>query len=337
MKFKSAASSVLLVLIPFLLGIAAILIGRYGMGCKELSQLLVSALHGEPGAFESKEALILTQIRLPRVIAALLAGASLAVSGAAFQGLFCNPLVNSGILGVSAGAGFGAALSVILFGPGPATYVFAFLFGCLAVGMSYMTGRAYGMTSTIMLVLGGTVVSSIFSALISFVKYIADPYDQLPAITYWLLGSLASVGMKELLPASIPMLIGMIGLFILRWRINILSMGDLEAQSLGLNVRVVKGAVVVCATLATAGAVCLGGIVGWIGLIVPHIARMIFGSDNKIVIPASLSLGAGFLVIVDTLSRSLTDAEIPLGVLTALIGGPFFIFLLKKTKGGGWQ
>lgn len=336
MRSKSVIISVLLILFPVLLGFGALLIGRYGVDSDETVRAIWSLITGNQSGLASKEALIITEIRLPRIIAALSVGASLAVSGASFQGLFCNPLVNSGILGVSAGAGFGAALSIILFGQGSMTFVLAFAFGCLAVGMSYLAGRAYGTTSAIMLVLGGTVVSSIFGALISFTKYIADPYNQLPAITYWLLGSLASVGTRELLPASVPMAVGIVGLFVLRWRLNILSMGDLEAQTLGINVRITKGAVVAFATLATAGAVCISGIVGWIGLIIPHMVRMTLGSDNRIVIPASLSLGAGFLVIVDTISRTMTATEIPLGILTALLGGPFFIFLLKKTKGGGW-
>lgn len=336
MKSKTKVTYFLLILIPVLLGLGALLIGRYGVDSAETFRVLGALITGNQGGASSKEALIITEIRLPRTIAAMAVGAALAVSGAAFQGIFCNPLVNSGILGVSAGAGFGAALSILFFGQGNATFLMAFAFGCIAVGMSYLVGRAYGTTSTIMLVLGGTVVASIFSALISFLKYIADPFNQLPAITYWLMGSLASVGFDELLPACIPMGVGIIGLFVLRWRLNILSMGDLEAQALGINVPVTKGVVIALATLATAGAVCISGIVGWIGLIIPHMVRMTLGSDNKIVIPASIALGAGFMVIVDTMSRSMTGTEIPLGILTAILGGPFFIFLLKKTKGGGW-
>ena len=336
MEQKRTITYATLIAIPILLGFCALLIGRYGVGGKDAFHILWSLLSGDARVLDEKSTLVITEIRLPRIIASMIVGASLAVSGAAFQGLFCNPLVNSGILGVSAGAGFGAALSILLIGQGSSTFIMAFLFGCAAVAMSYFTGRAYGTTSTIMLVLGGTVVSSIFSALISFLKYIADPYNQLPAITFWLMGSMASVSIKNLIPASLPMLIGITGLFVLRWRLNVLSMGDLEAQALGINVPATKGAIIVFATLSTAGAVCISGIVGWVGLIIPHIARMILGSDNKIVIPASISLGAGFMVVVDTMSRSMTGSEIPLGIITAILGGPFFIYLLKKTKGGGW-
>lgn len=333
---KSTVIYPVLIMIPILIGFGALLIGRYGVGSTDTFHILWSLITGNQDGLDDKSVSVISELRLPRIVASMVVGAALAVSGAAFQGLFCNPLVNSGILGVSAGAGFGAALSILLLGQGSSVFLMAFLFGCIAVALSYFIGRAYGTTSTIMLVLGGTVVSSIFSALISFLKYIADPFNQLPAITFWLMGSMASVGVQNLIPAAFPMLVGIMGLFILRWRLNILSMGDLEAQALGINVPATKAAVVVLATLATAGAVCLSGIVGWIGLIIPHMARMILGSDNRIIIPASISLGAGFMVIVDTLSRSMTGSEIPLGIITAILGGPFFIYLLKKTKGGGW-
>ena len=311
-------------------------VGRYGVSPAQAVSVLWSALTGQPSGVDAQTSLIITGIRLPRAFIGLLVGASLAVSGTAFQGIFCNPLVSSGILGVSAGAGFGAALAIILFGQGNEVFMFAFLFGCLAVGMSYMIGKVYNTTSTVMLILGGTVVASIFSALLSFLKYVADPFGQLPAITFWLMGSLASVSADTAIIASVPMIIGVAGLFLLRWRLNVLSMGDMEAQALGINVPLTKAAIIACATLATAGAVCVSGVIGWVGLIIPHICRMLFGSDNKIIVPASICAGASFLVIVDTIARSITGSEIPLGILTAIVGGPFFIYLLKQTKGGGW-
>lgn len=280
---------------------------------------------------------LIWDIRMPRALLGAMVGGCLAVSGAAFQGLFRNPLVSSGILGVSSGAGFGAALAILLFpAVTPTVYVFAFSFGLLAVLLSYLIGRVYNSTPTIMLVLGGVIVSAVFSALISFAKYVADPYEQLPAIVFWLMGSLASARYKDILIAGIPMLVGITGLVLIRWRINVLSMGDKEAHTLGANLAVDKGMVIICATLATAGAVCVSGIIGWVGLVIPHIARMLVGNDNRVLIPASLSIGACFLVLVDNLGRILTGAEIPLGVLTALVGGPFFVWLLKKTKAGGW-
>jgi iron complex transport system permease protein len=263
-------------------------------------------------------------------------GGSLAISGAAFQGLFRNPLVSSGILGVTSGAGFGAALAIILFHATAPIYISAFFFGGLAVLLSFLIGRIYHTTPIIMLVLGGTIVSSVFSALISFTKYVADPTNELPSIVFWLMGSLASARYQDILAAGIPMLIGTLGLITIRWRINVLSMGDKEAQTLGIDTRVNKCIVIVCATLATAGAVCVSGIIGWVGLVIPHIGRMLVGNDNRLLIPTSFSLGACFLILVDNLSRIITGSEIPLGILTALVGGPFFVYLLKRTKGGGW-
>lgn len=273
---------------------------------------------------------------MPRAILGALVGGCLAVSGAAFQGLFRNPLVSSGILGVTSGAGFGAALAIILFNATAPIYLFAFAFGGMAVLFSYLIGRVYNTTPTIMLVLGGTIVSSVFSALISFAKYVADPTDELPSIVFWLMGSLASARYQDILIAGIPMLIGIAGLMAVRWRINVLSMGDKEAQTMGLNTRINKAIVIICATLATAGAVCVSGIIGWVGLVIPHIGRMLVGNDNRILIPASLSLGACFIILIDNLGRVISGSEIPLGILTALIGGPFFVYLLKRTKGGGW-
>ncbi len=187
-----------------------------------------------------------------------------------------------------------------------------------------------------MLVLGGVIVSSVFSALISFAKYVADPYEQLPTIVFWLMGSLASARVEDIAIAGIPMVLGVLGLLAVRWQINVLSMGDKEARTLGVNTRRIRGIIIVSATLATAGAVCISGVIGWIGLVIPHISRMLAGNDNKILMPLSVSLGACFLILVDNLGRIITGSEIPLGILTALVGGPFFVYLLKKTKGGGW-
>ncbi len=280
---------------------------------------------------------VVWDIRLPRAILGAMVGASLAASGASFQGMFRNPLVSAGILGVTSGAGFGASLAIILFQGQPVyIYVFAFGFGLLAVGLSYLIGITYKSTPTIMLVLGGVVVSAIFSSLIAFLKYIADPYDQLPNITFWLMGSLASARLTDILISAIPMSIGVLGLLAMRWRLNILSLGDIEARALGVNIFIAKGLAIFFATLATAGAVCVGGIIGWVGLVIPHIGRMLVGNNNATLVPVSVSIGAIYLVIVDNLARTLTGAEIPLGILTSLVGGPFFIYLIKRTKGRGW-
>ncbi len=285
----------------------------------------------------SSEALaVVTDVRLPRVIAAALVGGALAASGAAYQGVFRNPLVNPGLLGVSNGAGFGAALAIVLLGGGLFIYPFAFLFGIAAVCLSYWIARVYKQTPTIMLILGGTIVSAVFSALLSLMKYVADPETQLPSIVYWLMGSLAHASWGQLW-AVFPIALGIGILLMSAWRIDVLSMGDKEARSLGIDVPKNKVLIVSGATLATAGAVCISGVVGWVGLVIPHIGRMIVGSNNKRLIPASMALGAAFMIVVDTIARCMWASEVPLGILTALIGAPFFVYLLKRTKGGVWK
>lgn len=326
----------LLFLGPLAFIFITLFIGRYpvsiGVVVKILWCKLTFSACNVPEIYQT----LVWDIRMPRGILGAMVGGSLAVSGAAFQGLFRNPLVSSGILGVTSGAGFGAALAIILFHATAPIYIFAFIFGGLAVLLSFLIARVYNTTPTIMLVLGGTIVSSVFAALISFAKYVADPTNELPSIVFWLMGSLASARYEDILVAGIPMLVGIVGIVAVRWRINVLSMGDKEAHTLGINTKVNKGIVIVCATLATAGAVCVGGIIGWVGLVIPHIGRMLVGNDNRVLIPTSISLGACFLILVDNLGRMITGSEIPLGILTAMVGGPFFVYLLKSTKGGGW-
>lgn len=344
------AVNVFITVLPFACIFIALFVGRYGITPAQVGSSLAkgvcdmgaSVLHlfgmqVLPSSFgiDQQTYSLVTQVRLPRALAAAAVGASLAASGAAYQGVFRNPLVNPGLLGVSNGAGFGAALAIVAFGGGAAIYPSAFSFGLIAVGLSYWIARVYKQTPTIMLLLGGTIVSSVFSALVSLMKYVADPENQLPTIVYWLMGSLSQVGWENMW-ALIPMAVGVIVLSVSAWRIDVLSMGDKEARSLGINVTRDRLIVVCGATLATAGAVCLAGVVGWVGLVIPHIARMIVGSSNRSIIPASMALGAAFLVVVDTCSRCIWASEVPLGILTALIGAPFFVYLLKKTKGGSW-
>ena len=263
-------------------------------------------------------------------------GAALAVSGAAFQGVFRNPLVNSGLLGVSNGAGFGACLAIVFFGGGAFTYGFAFVFAVLAVVLSYYAGRISNVTTSVTLILGGVIVSSFFAALISIMKFIADPYSQLPTITFWFMGSFASINYSHFY-AFIPMTAGIIMVFLARWRINVLSMGEKEASALGVDVKLWQFLIIGGATLATASAVCISGTIGWVGLVIPHIGRMLVGNDNTRLIPVSISLGACFLTVIDILSRTITRSELPIGILCALIGTPFFVYLLKKTRGGSWS
>lgn len=335
-----ADSGFLQLAVIFVLPLACVFVslfcGRYALALPEVCQALASWLPGFSGTVSSESATLVLQVRLPRALAAVAVGAALAASGAAFQGVFRNPLVNPGLLGVSNGAGFGAALAIVLVGGGAAVYPLAFLFGIVAVCASYWIARVYKSAPTIMLILGGTIVSSVFSALVSLMKYVADAEAQLPSIVYWLMGSLSSVGWEGFWSVAV-MAVGCLVLVLCARRVDVLSMGDKEARSLGLEVNRDKGVVIAAATFATAGAVCMAGVVGWVGLIVPHIGRMLVGSENRRLIPASLALGGAFLVVVDTCARCLWAGEIPLGILTALIGAPFFVYLLKRTKGGGWQ
>lgn len=333
---RKVLNTSLLIVLPIIIFMGTICIGRYTVSPSDVFRSIIYGITGSDSGLSAETTAVVLQIRLPRAFLAVMVGASLAASGAAFQGLFRNPLVSGGILGVSSGAGFGAALAIVFFNNILMTPLFAFFFGILAVILSFFAGRIDHTSPTITLVLGGTIIQSIFSALISLLKYMADTATQLPAITFWLMGSLASTKSSDLFLSIIPMTLGMCGLLLVRYRINVLSMGDREAKTLGLDVNLNKAFVIACATLATAGAVCVSGIVGWIGLIIPHIGRILVGNDNRYLVPASMSLGACFVLICDTISRSLTAGEIPLGIITALVGGPFFIYLLKKTKGRNW-
>lgn len=328
--YKKSLRTMILIVLPLLCIVISLLAGRFFLSPAEVFRTLI---HPVPGAAETT---VIFQLRLPRSLAAAFVGASLSVSGAAYQGVFRNPLVNSSLLGVSQGAGFGAALAIVALGGGAMIYPSAFFFAVLAVGLSILSGRICNTNTNITLILGGTIVSSFFSALTSILKYMADPYSQLPAITFWFMGSFASVSSAHLI-AVIPMLIGLILVYLCRWKINVLSMGDREAAALGLDIRFYKLLLIGGATICTTAAVCISGVIGWVGLVIPHIGRMIVGNDNDRLIPVSMSLGASFLVIIDTLARNLTSSELPIGILTALIGTPFFVYLLKKTKGGAWQ
>ncbi|MDD6764959.1 MAG: iron ABC transporter permease [Firmicutes bacterium] len=326
-----------LVALPVAFFIGTICVGRYSISPAEVFRSFVTFITGADTGVDARTLGVVINVRLPRALQGIIVGAALAASGACFQSIFRNPLVSSGMLGVSSGAGFGAALSILLFNSMFMTSAFAFSFGVLAVILAYLVGKVSGGTPTITLVLGGTIIQSIFSALLSLIKYVADPYSQLPAITFWLMGGMGSTKTIELAYSSIPMLIGLMGMLLFRWRLNVLSMGDREARTMGINAGLNKAIVIGFATMATAGAVCVSGIIGWVGLVVPHMCRMVVGSDNRWLIPASISVGACFMVFVDTICRTITGAEIPLGIVTAIVGGPFFIYLLKKTKGNNWE
>ena len=280
--------------------------------------------------WQAREQAVVINVRLPRVAAAAMVGAALSTAGCSYQGMFRNPMVSPDLLGASTGACFGAALA-ILFGASYAVITASsFLFGLAAVGLTYLVGRLSRIRSTLAMVLAGMMVGSLFSAGTSFIKLVADTTDQLPAITYWLMGALTSVRLDDLHFAMVPILCGLIPLFFLRWRLNLLSVSEAEARSMGVNTRLLRLLVILCATLATAASVSISGMIGWVGLVIPHICRLLVGQDTQRLLPCSMLLGASFLMLVDDLARCLAASEIPLGILTAFVGAPLFLYLIVK-------
>ena len=326
---KEIISIVLLIFFPIILFFASFLLGRYPISPVDVVKTILCPVFPQLEV-SSTITTIVYEIRLPRIIGALVVGACLAVSGAAFQSIFKNPLVSSDLLGVSNGAGFGAALAILISGANIVTQIFAFIFGLISVSFTYLISKTYKAGGVLILVLSGVAISAFFNSLISAIKFIADPDDKLPEIVYWLMGSLASITMDKLIMIAVPVIIGFAIVLMLRWHLNLLAMGDEEAQALGLNPSRVRLIIIAGCTVLTSAAVSISGIIGWVGLIIPHMARMIVGPDNKILIPASLSLGGSFLLLIDNISRAVISIEIPIGILTAIIGVPIFLYLLKR-------
>jgi len=323
----------LLIAFIFLLGglLVAFVVGRYPVNLADVVHVVAAKLAGRaadvPPAVES----VIWQVRGPRVIAAALVGAALAVAGTAFQGLFRNPLVSPDILGASSGAALGAVLGIYFSLGVFAIQALAFVGGLIAVAAVYAIGSAVRARDPVLvLVLTGVVIGALLGAGVGLVKYLADPYNQLPAMTFWLLGSLAAVAPSDLLPLLGPVAVGTLVLLALRWRMNVMSLPDEEARALGVPTGALRIAIVAAATLVTSASVATAGIIGWIGLVVPHVARTLAGPDFARLIPAAALLGGGFLLLIDTLARTGAAIEIPLGILTALIGTPFFIWLLTS-------
>ena len=302
-------------------------IGAYPIAPQDVLAALVRRPFG--GVVDSPVGTVLFQIRLPRVIAAVLVGGALSAAGASYQSLFRNPLVSPDILGVSTGAGLGAVLGILLGLPVAAIQFLGFVGGLLTVTIVGTIARALrGGGDVLVLVLAGIVVGALAGAAISLIKVLADPYDQLPAITFWLLGSLAGVNANDIRFTLPVVVVGLAPLFLLRWRIGVLSLGDDEARALGVDAGRLRAFVIAVATLITASVVAISGVIGWVGLMVPHMARLLVGPRFDRLLPASFLLGAAFMAAVDTIARSAARIEIPLGVLTALIGGPAFVWLL---------
>jgi iron complex transport system permease protein len=276
---------------------------------------------------------IILEIRLPRVLLAILIGASLATSGAVFQAMFVNPLVSPGILGVLAGASFGAALGMLVSENWFVVQIMAFGFGFIAVGFAILIGSMVtNSRSTVMLVLGGVISGSLFTSLLSIIKYVADPYSTLPAIVYWLMGSLSMAQLNEVFLIAIPISMSIIGMIFMSKYFDLMSLGDEEAKALGVNVKFIRIIAIILATLASSLSVVMTGIIGWVGLIIPHIIRMAVGPSHRLLIPLSAIIGAIFLLLADAVSRLALTVEIPIGILTSLIGIPIFIMVLKNAR-----
>jgi iron complex transport system permease protein len=312
-------------------------LGKYPIAPKEILQFLGQKYFG--AAYFPAERMrllnsILVEIRLPRILAGAMIGAALSTSGAAFQAMFVNPLVSPSLLGVLAGASFGAALGIVYLKSWFAVQAATFLGGLVAVMVSVGIARVYRVNSTIMLVLGGIISGALFSSLLSLVKYLSDPYNQLPTIVNWLMGSLTLSDRSQVVKTSIPISLGLLALLLLSRHLNVLSMGDEEARALGVNVQRVRLVVICCATVVSALTVVIAGTIGWVGLIIPHFARMITGPDNRKLIPATIFIGAAYLIVADDISRLAFSYEIPIGIVTALIGIPCFGFVLRNARKG---
>jgi len=313
--------------------LVAFTVGRYPINIGELLAIIAAKLTGHASNLPPATENVIWQIRGPRILAAGLVGGALAVAGAAFQGLFRNPLVSPDILGASSGAALGAVLGIFLSLGVFAIQTLAFAGGVLAVASVYAIGSAVRARDPVLvLVLAGVVIGTLLGAGVGLLKYLADPYNQLPAMTFWLLGSLAATGASDLIPLFGPVALGTVVLFALRWRMNVMSLPDDEARALGIATGPLRIAIVAAATLVTSASVATAGIIGWVGLVVPHIARTLVGPDFGRLIPASALIGGGFLLLIDTLARTAASVEIPLGILTALIGTPFFIWLLASVS-----
>lgn len=321
-----------MILILILLVIIAVGLGRYYISPSLVTRILLSKIIPVEKVWEAQAESVIFTLRLPRIIAALLVGSALSLSGASYQGVFKNPLVAPDMLGVSAGACVGASMAILFNVNEGMIQIAAFAGGILAVTLASVIPRLVRNQSMMTLVLAGVIVSGLMNSILGLLKYLADPDTQLASITHWQLGSLSSAVWRDVIYVGPPIVIAAVILIIARWKINILSLGENEARSLGTDIKKVRGLIVLCATTLTACAVCISGTIGWIGLVIPHLGRMLVGPDNRKLIPVSAVLGAIFLLLIDTIARNLTSAELPLSILTGLIGAPFYFYLLMSQR-----
>lgn len=322
-----------LVLLPIIVFLLSLSLGRYHVSIPDIITLFAVKLGLSGATLPEQVSTVIFNVRLPRIIVALLIGAGLSLSGAAYQGMFRNPLVSPDILGASAGAGFGAALGIMLSKSVVVTQLLALGFGLGAVLVTYtLAGRLRRGDPTLFLVLTGILIGTVFTSLISILKVLADPYDKLPAITFWLMGSLAAINSQDVFVLLGPMVVGGAALIVVRWHLNPLSFGEEEARAMGSETGKLRFIIIGACTLLTASAVAVAGIIGWVGLIIPHLARGLVGPDYGKLLPVSAVMGGVYLLLVDDLARLAGPLELPIGILTALIGAPFFIFLMARMR-----
>lgn len=320
---------VVLLVVVFFIALCA---GRYSIKVTEVVRILASSVFDVTQTWDDKAYGVIFTLRLPRTIGAVLVGAALSLAGAAYQGVFKNPLVSPDLLGVSSGACVGAAIAILLGMNSLGVQALAFAVGIGAVTLTMLIPRLFRSSSMMMLVLSGVIVRGMMDSVVGVIKYIADPETQLADITYWTLGSLVKVLSSDLFAIAPVIAAGCLMVLLLSWRINILSLGEQEARALGVHVGFVRGVVIICSTLLTASAVCVCGTIGWVGLVIPHLSRITVGQDNTKSIPVSLLMGAIFMVAIDTLARVLTSLELPLSILTGIIGAPFYFMVLAGQR-----
>lgn len=321
--------SVILLIVIFA---ASLAVGRYGVPFGDTFRIVFSKVFPIDRTWYDMQEAVVMNLRFPRTIAAIIIGAALALSGATYQSIFKNPMVSPDLLGVSSGACVGAATAILMNSGSAIIQLGAFAGGLIAVAITVSIPRLIRNESTTVLVLSGIVISSLMSSIMSIIKFVADTDTQLAEITYWMMGSFAKITLDSIFPVLPTILLPMVVILLARYRLNVLSLGDNEAKSLGINLRTTRGMFILCSTLITASCVCLSGTIGWVGLVIPHTARMIIGSDNKKMLPIAMVFGGIFMLIIDILCRTITSAELRLGILTGVIGAPFFIFILFKQR-----
>ncbi len=330
-RMASPAPQRMLLLLAAILVAASLFsfsLGRYGVPSGNVLRILFSRILPLAETWTPEMETVVLNIRLPRILMACLVGCSLSAAGAAYQGVFQNPMAAPDILGASSGAAFGAALAILLGGSARMVTLSAFVSSTATVCTVFLIAQRAPGLRVINLILAGIMISSLFTAGTSYIKLVADPANQLPQITYWLMGSLSGAKRTDVAFVIVPVALGLIPLLLLRWRINILTLGDEEAHALGVNTTLLRFVVIVCATLITAASVSVSGMIGWVGLVIPHLCRKLVGGNYRYLLPASCLAGAVFLLIVDNVSRNLLAVEIPIGILMAFIGAPFFIYLI---------